>query len=311
VAEGFLMFKEVSGTFLRVQRGFLLMTAVVLIVVAALVLTVMVFLGVTGTESSVGHSQSGQALFVGGSGLEYEQRRLAQNVDWYRSTSDPMPGTTQALGAGSFTVYSNLPATMLRRRVVSGSTASICVYTIDRLPTSGNVQVGNDINAGGEFVQYTGTNSSLAACGNRPALTGITRNRTIGGIVGADGDHARGSNVYPVTTLITVLAASCAAPTTIQITDHSKFLNAGTITLTNNAGETEEIAYADSSRAGGVMTLTGVTRCQNGTGPFAFVANFPVTPLLDDGASPDFEAQMFATGSAGSATRQETRTIQR
>lgn len=142
--------------------------------------------------------------------------------------------------------------------------------------------------------------------------TGITRNRTIGGVVGADGDHERGSPVYPVTTLITKLpGASCSSPTTIQITDHSKFLDAGTISLADNAGNTEEIRYTGSTRAGGAMTLTGVTRCKNGTGPFAFVANFPVTPLLDDGASPDFEAQMFATGSAGSATRQETKTIQR
>lgn len=295
----------------RTQRGFLLITAVVLIVVTALLLTVMVFLGATGTRSSVAHSQSGQALFTADSGTEDEQRRMAQNVDWYRSTSDPTPVVTRNFGSGSFTVYSNLPATMLRRRMVAGSTANICVYTIDRLPASGYVQVDDDITSGGEFVRYTGVTASAAGCGNRPALTGITRNQTINGITGTNGDHERGSNVYPVTTLVTGLAASCTAPATIQIADHPKFLGAGSISLTDSAGNTEEIAYIGSSRAGGVMTLTGVARCQNGTGPFAYTAGFPVTPLLPDGVAPDFEAQIFASGTADAAARQETRTIQR
>jgi hypothetical protein len=206
-------------------------------------------------------------------------------------------------------VYSNLPATMLRRHLNSASTA-VCVYTIDRLPTSGYVQIDDDITAGGEFVHYNGTSSSVASCGNRPALTGIARNQTIGVITGSNVDHDRGSPVYPVTTLITNLGASCTAPSTVQIADHSKFLSAGTISLTDSAGNTEEITYTGSSRAGGVMTLTGVVRCTN-AGPFAYAPNFPVTPLLDDGTSPDFEAQMFATGTVGSAARQESKTIQR
>lgn len=311
------MFKEISGTFLRAQRGFLLMTAVVLIVVAALVLTVMVFLGVTGTESSVGHSQSGQALFVGGSGLEYEQRRLAQNLDWYRSTSDPMPGTSQALGAGSFTVYSNLPATMLRRRIPNGgSTADICVYTVDRFPASGYVQVEDDMNGNAEFIQYAGTTSNSVSCGNRPALTGLipaSRNATIGGVNNAANAHERDSHVYPVTTLMDNLAASvtCVAPAQLRITDHPKFLSAGTISLDDGSGiNAEEIAFGSSIRAGGVMTLKSLSRL-NGSNCPAWLAGVPVTPLLDDGTSPDFEAQIFASGAVDSAARQESKSIQR
>ena len=300
---------SVSGP--HTQRGFLLIAAVVLIVIAGLVLSAMVFLGVTGEESSVGHMQAGQALFVTDSGTEYEHRRLARNVEWYRSSTDPMPAASQNFGAGSFTVYSNLPATMLRRRMVSGSTANVCVYTIDRLPTSGYVQVEDDIVGGAEFVRYTGTTTSAASCGNRPALTGITRNQTINGVTGADGDHERGSYVYPVTTLITGLAASCTPPVPFRITDHSKFLDAGTISLTDGAGNTEEIVYRGSNRVGGVMTLLGVTRCENGTGPFAYAANSPVTPLLSDGTSPDFEAQIHASSTVSGAMRQESKTIQR
>ncbi|MCR4303777.1 MAG: pilus assembly PilX N-terminal domain-containing protein [Gallionella sp.] len=294
----------------RTQRGFLLITAVILIVVVALLATVITFLTTGNVLSSAGHANSAQALFLAESGLEYEQLRLAQNVDWYRSTTDPIATSPRNLGAGTFTVYSNLPATMLRRRLNSASTA-VCVYTIDRWPTSGYVQIDNDITAVGEFVRYTGTTSSVASCGNRPALTGIARDQTIFGVKGSNVDHDRGSPVYPVTPLITNLGLSCTAPSTIQIVDHLKFLTVGTISLTDLAGNTEEISYTGSTRAGGVMTLTGVTRCSNVTGPFAYAPNFPVTPLLDDGTSPDFEAQIFASGAVGSATRQESKSIQR
>ena len=294
----------------RAQRGFLLITAVILIVVVALLATVITFLTTGNVLSSAGHANSAQSLFLAESGLEFEQLRLAQNVDWYRSTTDPIATSTRNLGAGTFTVYSHLPATMLRRRLISTSTV-VCVYTIDRLPTSGYVQIDNDINAGGEFVHYNGTASSAAGCGNRPALTGIARNQTIDVITGSNVDHDRGSLVYPVTTLITNLVASCATPSTIRIADHSKFLNAGTISLTDLASNTEEISYTGSVRAGGVMTLTGVTRCANAAGPFAYAPNFPVTPILDDGTSPDFEAQIFASGAVGSAARQESKSIQR
>lgn len=294
----------------KLQRGFLLITAVIMIVTVALLATVITFLSTGNVLSSGGHANSAQALFLAESGLEYEQLRLAQSVDWYRNTTDPISTSTRNLGAGNFTVYSHLPATMLRRRLTSTSTV-VCVYTIDRWPTSGYVQIDNDIIAGGEFVRYLGTISSAVNCGNRPALTTIARNQTIGSVTGSLIDHDRGSPVYPVTQLITNLAASCTAPSTIQIFDNSKFLDVGTISLTDNAGNTEEIEYTASTRAGGVMTLTGVTRCANGNGPFAYAPNAPVTPLLDDGTSPDFEAQIFSSGAVGNATRQESKSIQR
>lgn len=307
----------------RAQRGFLLMTAVVLIVIAALLLSAMVFLSASNTESSAGHTQSAQALFIADSGLDYGQRQLAQDTDWYRDTSDPAimvdgtcpPSTvTLNLGQGTFTVCTNKPATMLRRRVVSGSTANICVYTVDRFPASGYVQIDDDISAGAEFVHYTGTIASAPGCGNQPALTGIARNQAIGPVTGTMGDHERDIYVYPVTTLQAGgLPNSCTTPSSFQIADNSKFLSAGTIALDDGSGVNYElILYTGSSRSGGVMTLTGVQRCYGGTASNVWQGGFPVTPVTAQTSNPvQFEAEISSVGSVSGTVRMERKTVQR
>lgn len=301
------------------QRGFLLVVAVVLIVVLALLVTSLASITVVGGTSSAEQSVSGQALFLAEAGLEYGQRQLAQNVDWYRDSSDPVitngacpPSTiTQNFGQGTFSVCSNLPATMLRRNL-SNSATEICAYTIDRFPTNGRLQIDDDLAANGEFVSYTGTTSSLAACGNAPAFTGVARGVTVGSVATAAVAHSRSDHVYPVTTLVSAItSATCTTiPNPFQITDNSKFLTAGTIVLDDGAANHEEISYSGSSRAGGVMTLTGVQRCLSGAG-FTWAANFPVTPLLVGSSAADYESEVVSKGTAGSASRELRKTVQR
>lgn len=284
------------------QRGFLLVTAVSLIVIAALVLTVMVFLGTTGTDSSVVHSQSGQALFVADSGTEYEQRNLARNLDWYRSASDPMPSTTRSFGAGSFTVSTNLPTTKLKKRIATAGAVAITVYTTDRFPNSGYLQIDDDVAAGGEYVWY----SSKTATTFTVALN-TDRGQTIGGVASTAATHERGDAVYPVTTLISAITSSVCSvvPSPFQIAANSKFLGAGTIDI-----EGEEIRYTGSSTSGGVMTLTGVSRCQNGAGA-THAANAGVTPVLIGDVSASYEAYVTSIGTVANTLRQTVKTIQR
>ena len=100
----------------RRQLGFLAIVLLMLIVViAALAVTYAAMLS-RNTLSSGSHFGSVRALFEADSGLEYEQRRWAQNLDWYRSATDPNPpvAAAQAFGAGSFAVNSSLPATLVR-----------------------------------------------------------------------------------------------------------------------------------------------------------------------------------------------------
>lgn len=292
----------------RAQHGFMLIASVVLIVVAALLLTVMVFLGVSGHESSVGHSQSGQAVFLAESGIEYEQRRMAQDLKWYRATSDPTPNPVvpQSLGEGTFTSQRFLPATALRARAFSGSVNPIRVYTVDRYPTSGCLRIED------EHIAYTGVSTSNAVClGTGPCFTGITRaSVACGG--GATADHARGTAVYPVSVLQTALAANCNVIAQIQFTQHIKFLTTGTIKIGN-----EEIGYRNSSVAGVNRVLTGITRCLDtttgppGNTPESHVIGDRVTPVMEGDDSADYEVEVVSTGTVLGSQRSLRKTIQR
>jgi len=300
----------------RGSRGqFLLIAAIVLLVVMALLAATMATMTASSGGAAVDNLQSGQALFLAESGLDFEARRMAQNVDWYRSTTDPTATSgPQALGAGTFASFSNFPATKLRRRVIGTSTA-ICVYTVDRFPAAGTIQIDDDISSGAEFVSYTGTTASSAACGNLPAFTGIGRAATVGGLTPPQGNHFRDDIAYPVTTLIDNLAASvtCVAPATLRITDHTKFLNSGTISLDDGGLNSEDISYASSNRAGGVMTLKGLTRLL-GAGCPGWLAGAPVRPQLanSSGGSPnDNEALATATGTVGNTQRTMNSVLQR
>ncbi len=301
----------------RRQRGFLLIVAIVLVVVASMLAVTIAMIAATSGSSATDNLQSGQALFLADSGLEFEARRMAQNVDWYRSSTDPTTTSgAQALGAGTFTTTSNLPATKLRRSVVAASTA-ICVYTVDRFPNTGTnyIQIDDDVSTTAEFVSYTGTTASSGACNNLPAFTGIGRPGTVGGITPPTGNHSRDDLVYPVTTLIDPLAASatCVAPATLRITDNTKFLNSGTISLDNGGVTSEDISYTSSSRAGGVMTLRGLTRLL-GAGCIAWLAGAPVRPQLANstgGSANDNEAVASAVGNVGSTQRTMNRVLQR
>lgn len=303
----------------RRQGGFMLIAAIVLIVVAAALAVTIALIAGTSAGSASDNLQSGQALYAAESGLEVEQRCLAENVDWYRSTTDPVttamcPTTplTQSIGQGSvtFAVFANLPATKLRTRMTATSPPVgndwIQVFSVDRFPASGDLLIDEDLGlgGGGELVHYTGLDVA-----NR-RFTGITRARTIGTVTGLDGavPHDRGSGAYPVTTLVTAMAsATCSVvPNPFQIVAHSKFLSAGTIDI-----EGEEISYSGSTIAGGNMTLSGVQRCLNISGGAAHPAGRPVTPVLFGDDSANYQAEMVSSGAADSTLRAMRKTVQR
>ena len=286
------------------QRGFLLIVAIVLVVVVAAGIAALGGMLASDVKSSTGSLGSAQALYLAESGLEVEQLRWGQNLNWYRSSTDPNPSAAaaQAAGPGSFTVYSNLPATLLRARIFAADT-TITVYSTDRFPTSGTLQIEEDLTASGEFVKYTGISGNT--------FTGVTRGQAQGispVIPSTAGPHPRSDAVYPVTTLSTVggLPASCTTPNSFMIAAHPKFLTAGTLDI-----EGEEIGYAGSSVSGVNMTLTGVTRCLGTIGPVAHAAGQPVTPVLIGGDSADYQVEMVSTGSVGNNVRYARRTTQR
>lgn len=279
----------------------MLIVALFLVVVIAAFVVALGSMASSDVKSSANTLGSMQAFYLAESGLEYEQRRWAQNLDWYRSATDPnpSPASAQALGSGSFTVYANLPATMLKA-TFSAAATTIGVYSTNRFPTSGTLQIEEDFGAGAEFVTYTNI------VGN--TFTGVARGQTVGTVSSSAGAHPRSDAVYPVTTLLTPLSASsCSAiPAPFRIAYHPKFLTAGTIDI-----EGEEISYTGSSVTGGNMTLTGVTRCVGLLGPVAHAAGQPVTPLLVGGDSADYQVEMVSAGTVDSSIRYARRTAQR
>jgi hypothetical protein len=283
----------------RVQAGFLTIVALVLMIVLVSMAIALGYLVAGGAFATANRVGAMQALFLAESGLEAEQRRWAQNLNWYRSASDPNPAApaAQALGNGTFTVSANLPATLLRAQL-SAAGNTINAYTTNRFPASGILQIDDDLASGGELVRYTGI------AGN--TFTGVTRAQGVGTVTSLAGAHQRSSAVYPVTILRTAMAASCAPLAAIQVDAHGKFLGAGTLDI-----EGEEVRYGGSSTTGGTTTLTGITRCLGAVTSVSHAIGQPVTPVLQGGDSASYQVELVATGTAVNSTRYARRTIVR
>jgi hypothetical protein len=284
-------------TLLDNAKGVSLIAAIFIIVVLAFMGVMFLSLITTGSLTSVNDVQSAQALAIAGGGGEFEQRSLAQSLDWYRGTTDPLFADSKNLGAGAFTATARVPATTLSRRLLSGALTAN-VYTTSGFPPSGYLQIDDDVTAGAEFVAYTILN------GNTFTLT-APRGRTIGTIATAANDFSRGTNVYPVTTLVDALANSCSAPASFRIAPNGKFLGSGIVTI-----EGEEIIYSGSTPTTGGTLLTGVQRCLNGAVSASHNIGRPVTPLLA-GGSVGMQSEVTSTGTVGAAVRIVRKTVQR
>ena len=291
-------------TWLNNNRGVSLIAAVFIIVVLAFMGVMFVSLINTSSFTVVNDMQATQALYVAEGGIEYEQRNLAQNFNWYRSVTDPLYNDPpKNLGGGSFTATVRVPATLLRKRL-SDTALTATVYSTSGFPANGYLQIDDDVTGGAEFVQYTildATTFTLTA----------PRGRTIGTVVTAANDFVRGTAVYPVMTLSLAggLTSTCLSPASFTIAAAStpiKLLSSGTIDI-----EGEEINYSGSTVTGTNMTLTGVQRCMNGTGPMAHANGQPVTPVLINDITADYQAEITSIGTVGAAVRTVKKTVQR
>ena len=285
------------------QRGFSLIVAVFIIVILGFMGVMFLSMVNTASLSSVNDLQSAQAFSVAEGGVDFAQLALAQNLDWYRSATDPLSTTTLNLGPGSFTVSTTLPATELSAQVSAASTNPLRVYTVDRFPAAGGcVRIDN------EYITYTGVGFNNAICsGQQPCFTGITRGAgaCYGG--GTQAAHSRGTAVYPAVTLTQAGGLTASSTTPFTIGENTKLLGAGTLDI-----EGEEIAYSASSLpSGGNITLTGIQRGMGGTTKAAHAFGAPVTPVLVGGGSASYSAEVVSTGTVGAGVRIVRKTIQR
>jgi len=266
-------------------------------------------------------------------------------VDWYRSSADPIISaspcdtapTVRSVGQGSFSVYANLPATELTRRMTSAATtANVFAASGARWTAPGGAAVTRllVVNSTFDFSVYTDSisgpgsnvlefmtyNNAGWTATSFPVTRHVTINTTVNGGATA-GTFSRGDYVYPVAQLGAALAANCA-PTSITINnDNGKFLDSGTITVfhqtalsTPSAMTAEQITYSSSTVSGTTRTLQGVQRCQNGSSAITAFANDPVAPVVFGTTSAvtayDLEAGVTSTGNVGSAIRKEYKTVQ-
>jgi len=179
------------------QRGFLLIISVVLIVVAALALTVMVYFSVTGNQATVRHLSSKQALFVAESGLERGTRALLSPVLNERRTCAAVTGDVNlsnvAFGAGRFSVTGGVPfypaAPTTLRLAISATDSTIPVNGLAGYAAAGRVLIG------GEAIDYSEVEAAddaiCGGAGRAPCLVGAARGRD--GTMAAA--HAAGSPV--------------------------------------------------------------------------------------------------------------------
>jgi len=164
------------------QRGFLLVTAVVLIVIAALLISAMVFLSATDSETGASNTQSAQALFIAESGVERALYGFTKEGAACGSLA-----YTAGLGQGSFTTTGTLyaPAATALSAAISATDSVIPVASVAGYAPHGRIIIGS------ESINYTGSSSSSCGAFSPPCLTGAARGAS-GSVAAA---HALGAAV--------------------------------------------------------------------------------------------------------------------
>lgn len=153
------------------QRGALLIVAIVLVVVIAVLVSSLSFMAVSNIGSSGGNLSSAQALYIAEAGL---QRAL-----YVRGASGPtatctFAETNVAVGAGSFTTISGVSTVTTAATLSANITAaasSIPVTSVAGYAAHGRVTINS------EEINYARTSTTAVGCAPvaAPCLTGASR----------------------------------------------------------------------------------------------------------------------------------------
>ncbi len=160
----------------RTQRGFLLITAVVLIVVVGLLAAVITFLAATGVLSGAQHANSAKALFVAESGLERGIYGY-KNGTWCTSLSSLTPPSTVGEGDFSITGTFNIASVALGANITATDTV-ITVASTTGFASHGRIRIENeDIDyAAITATTFTGAQRGVAGSTAAAHNTGATVN---------------------------------------------------------------------------------------------------------------------------------------
>jgi Tfp pilus assembly protein PilX len=187
------------------QRGAVLITGIILIVVIALMVATLGFLYVSNLRSSSLHSSSEQAYFAAFSGLERATRVLnsptisgAVAPDVNRVPCASLTGNAAVTAVnlvankGQFTVTGGAAVSPATAVTLNGAlTATATVIPVTTLAALGGYSASGRIMIDRELIDYSGTSNVVAVCGTAPCFVGVRR-----GVGGSTATlHATGTRV--------------------------------------------------------------------------------------------------------------------
>lgn len=153
------------------QRGALLIVAVVLVLVIAVLVLSMSFMATSNIGISGGYVSSAQALYIAESGIESALYRLHQPGLGCISGASGV-GETQTVGQGSYTTVAttfNPAGHTVASAITAADTIIPVTAPITDFAPHGRVLIGS------EEIDYSDTSTSVAVCGTAPCLTGAVR----------------------------------------------------------------------------------------------------------------------------------------
>src|SRR3989344_3652762 len=179
------------------QRGFLLITAVVLIVTVGLLAAVITFLTTGNVLTSASHANSAKALFIAESGLERGIRAqlspvLAERVGCTAVTGD-VNLTNIALGEGRFTLTGGAASYPNNANNTLKADIGVADVVIPLNDLTGFAATGGRVLIDREAIDYSGVSSDTTVCAgaaSTPCLIGAQRGRD-GTVAAAHANAAR------------------------------------------------------------------------------------------------------------------------
>jgi hypothetical protein len=171
------------------QRGAVLITGIVLIVVIAVMVATLGFLYVANLRSSSLHSSSEQAYFAAYSGLERATRAVNSPILAGAVAPDvnrvPCAGLTGnaavtnvnvVAGKGQFTATGGAAVSPATPVTLNGAlTAAATVIPVTTLAALGGYSASGRIMIDRELIDYSGTSNVAAVCGAAPCFVGARR----------------------------------------------------------------------------------------------------------------------------------------
>jgi hypothetical protein len=167
-----------SMTLKSLQRGALLMAAVVLVLIIVALVTAMSFLSVSDEGASGGNMSSAQALFAANSGL---QRALFQYNKICGTACASLTNTNLAVGdgtsstsPGTFTTSGTLYPSGVIASTLTGSGITATAYIIPVSSITNFAPHGRLI-IQSEQIDYSATSTSNTVCGTQPCFVAWRR----------------------------------------------------------------------------------------------------------------------------------------